>query len=147
MDASPGPPATTNGRELRKDFAAAGSDPEPAPRDPVTQGSRRRRGTSARLRRAAASLPAVADPYASATARSGCGSPETGQVFYPAQDWNGIEIGSTVDVHLPGGYSYPGSVDDKTADSGVIWIRSDGGTRRMFGHLEGVRLAPRTSLP
>ncbi len=133
MDANPGPPApaarkevaggATAGDEHRKDAAGPSTDVN------VRQGSRRRRGSSAKPRR-------------SSGGKAARGHEEAAD---QGQDWRGFDAGHLVDVHLPDGFSFHGTVDAKTADSGVIWIRSDAGTRRMFGHLEGVRLARRTA--
>ena len=75
-----------------------------------------------------------------------CGSTGTSKGNFDAhrQDWNGIPPGLAVEVLLPGGFTFHGTVDAKTAESCVVWIRSDAGLRQMFGHLEGVRLEPRT---
>ncbi|KQQ82423.1 hypothetical protein [Arthrobacter sp. Leaf137] len=133
MDTIPGPPATAAGNEVaggatagdehRKDAVWPGADAN------ARQGSRRRRGSSAKPRR-------------SSGAKAAQGHEESAD---QGQDWHGFDTGQLVDVHLPDGFSFHGTVDAKTSDSGVIWIRSDAGTRRMFGHLEGVRLARRTA--
>ncbi|MFC9769992.1 MULTISPECIES: hypothetical protein [unclassified Pseudarthrobacter] len=133
MEANPGPPATAAGNEVaggatvgdehRKDAVWPGADAN------ARQGSRRRRGSSAKPRRSSGAK--AAQGHEDAADRG--------------QDWNGFDAGQLVDVHLPDGFSFHGTVDAKTADSGVIWIRSDAGIRRMFGHLEGVRLARRTA--
>ena len=133
MDANPGPPApaalkevaggATAGDEHCKDAAGPSADAN------ARQGSRRRRGSSAKPRRSSGGK----------AARGHGGAADQGQ------DWRGFDTGHLVDVHLPDGFTFHGTVDAKTADSGVIWIRSDAGTRRMFGHLEGVRLARRTA--
>ncbi len=133
MDANPGPPATTAGNEVaggavvgdehRKDAAGPSADAN------VRQGSRRRRGSSAKPRRSAGGKAARGHEDAADQ----------------GQDWRGFDTGHLVVVHQPDGFTFPGTVDAKTADSGVIWIRSDAGTRRMFGHLEGVRLTRRTA--
>lgn len=133
MEANPGPPATAARNEgaggaaagdaHRKDAAGLSADAN------VRQGSRRRRGSSAKPRR-------------SSGGKAARGHEDTAS---QGQDWHRFETGQLVDVHLPDGFSFHGTVDAKTSDSGVIWIRSDAGTRRMFGHLEGVRLARRTA--
>lgn len=130
MDANPGPPSAaarnevsggaTVGGEHRKEAAGPSTDAN------VRQGSRRRRGSSAKPRRSAGGTAAHGNEHAADQ----------------GQDWHGFDTGHLVDVHLPDGFSFPGTVDAKTADSSVIWVRSDAGTRRMFGRFEGVRLAP-----
>jgi hypothetical protein len=65
------------------------------------------------------------------------------QEAYPAQDWSGIVVGSTVEVIPPVGPSYRGRVDAKTPNSEIVWVVSLGGTgRQMHGNREGVRLRP-----
>jgi hypothetical protein len=68
---------------------------------------------------------------------------ETGDSGSPAEDWNAISVGSTVEVILTDGYSYVGRVDAKTPDSGVVWVVSftDLG-RQMYESHDGVRLRP-----
>jgi hypothetical protein len=101
----------------------------------MTPASRRRRGVSGKYRRAAAGdSGAVPGPNTSNALDA--------DAVHGVQDWQGIAPGVAVEVHLPGGFSFQGTVDAKTADYGVVWIRSDAGLRQMFGHLEGVRLNP-----
>ena len=71
--------------------------------------------------------------------------PETNDdVRQPAEDWKPIEVGATVEVTLPAGYSYTGRIDSKTRDSGLVWvIDSAGQGRQMYGNRDGVRLRPR----
>ena len=70
--------------------------------------------------------------------------PETSDdVWQPAEDWDAIEVGATVEVTLPAGHSYTGRVDSKTRDSGLVWIISSAGQgRQMYGNRDGVRLRP-----
>ena len=68
--------------------------------------------------------------------------PETSDdMWQPAEDWEAIEVGATVEVTLPAGHSYTGRVDSKTRDSGLVWIISSAGQgRQMYGNRDGVRL-------
>jgi hypothetical protein len=62
-------------------------------------------------------------------------------VWQPAEDWEAIKVGATVEVTLPAGHSYTGRVDSKTRDSGLVWIISSAGQgRQMYGNRDGVRL-------
>ncbi|MDQ1060313.1 hypothetical protein QFZ23_004214 [Arthrobacter globiformis] len=64
-------------------------------------------------------------------------------VWQPAEDWEAIEVGATVEVTLPAGHSYTGHIDSKTRDSGLVWIISSAGQgRQMYGNRDGVRLRP-----
>jgi hypothetical protein len=68
---------------------------------------------------------------------------ETGDSGSPAEDWNAVSVGSTVEVGLRSGHSYVGRVDAKTPDSGVVWVVSLTGLgRQMYGSRDGVRLRP-----
>lgn len=61
----------------------------------------------------------------------------------PAEVWDAISVGSTVEVSLAGGHSYVGRVDAKTPDSGIVWVVSFTGLgRQMYGSHDGVRLRP-----
>lgn len=110
----------------------------------MTPAPRRRRGVSAKFRRPAASTASdsVGDQGAETGNELGAGERLQPDPVQAAQDWHGIGPGLSVEVHLPGGFSFQGTVDAKTEDSGVVWIKSDTGFRQMFGHLEGVRLSP-----
>jgi len=71
--------------------------------------------------------------------------PETNDdVWQPAEDWNAIKLGATVEVTLPAGHTYTGRVDSKTPDSALVWIISSAGQgRQMYGNRDGVRLRRR----
>ncbi|MFE4833526.1 hypothetical protein ACFRAU_02460 [Arthrobacter sp. NPDC056691] len=70
--------------------------------------------------------------------------PETSDdVWQPAEDWEAITVGATVEVTLPAGHSYTGRVDSKTPDSDLVWVIDSGGQgRQMYGNRDGVRLRP-----
>ncbi|MDR6417078.1 hypothetical protein [Pseudarthrobacter sulfonivorans] len=60
---------------------------------------------------------------------------------YPAQDWSGIEVDTTVEVTPAEGLPYVARVDAKTPDSGFVWVVSlKGSGRQLVGSRDGVSL-------
>lgn len=107
----------------------------------MTPAPRRRRGVSAKFRRPAAGAATdTVGVRGGETNEPGSGDGLDTVGLHSAQDWHAIAPGLFVEVHLPNGYSFQGTVDAKTEDSGVVWIKSDAGLRQMFGNYEGVRL-------
>jgi hypothetical protein len=67
------------------------------------------------------------------------GAPQ--KLQYPVQDWTDIDAGAIVEVRYPSGYSYQAIVDEKSSDSGIVWVHSTSGLgRKMYGNWDGVQL-------
>lgn len=59
----------------------------------------------------------------------------------PGQDWTQIHNNTIVDIHYPSGYSYQAIVDEKSADSKIVWVISlNGHGRKMYCSWDGIEL-------
>jgi hypothetical protein len=58
-----------------------------------------------------------------------------------AAAWDDVEIGDAVVVHRAGRLEHAGRVDNRTADGAVVWVLSDGGSRRLFHVADGFALS------
>jgi hypothetical protein len=55
------------------------------------------------------------------------------------QDWAVLTAGDLVSVREPQGAAYEAWIDDKTADSGIVWIqRVDLGSRHLIEQRDGI---------
>ncbi|MGX9901524.1 hypothetical protein ACW0JT_19415 [Arthrobacter sp. SA17] len=64
---------------------------------------------------------------------------------FAPQNWTWLEAQDDVRVIDPNGQAYAASIDAKTADSSVVWIRrQDIGTRHMLDHRDGTRIVSGT---
>lgn len=62
------------------------------------------------------------------------------QEFHAMQDWTLLDSNDSVEVVEANGRRYPAVVDTKTADSTVVWVIDELGSRRAFHCRENVGL-------
>ncbi|APX00422.1 MULTISPECIES: hypothetical protein [unclassified Arthrobacter] len=62
------------------------------------------------------------------------------QQFRATQDWTLLAANDPVEVVESNGRRYPAVVDTKTADSTVVWVIDESGSRRAFDYREDVGL-------